>query len=243
MSPKNIVIKEGAFLISDAHYSDLRPELLGLIEDIHSQKLLPTQLILMGDIFDALFGGVAYTQKKNQKMIQLLHEISLRVETIYLEGNHDFNLKEYFSHIKIIALKEQPLLCSYEDKKVCLAHGDFDGNWSYRLYCKLIRNKTLVSFLTLIDTLLKHKILKKLDAYLATKEDCKEFSGFKEYVESRGLQKYKGDYFIEGHYHQNRAFALHEFEYINLGAFACNQRYFVVNSLEDSQILEEKRLS
>lgn len=237
------VILEGAFLIADAHYSELRPDLFLLIEQIHSKKLAPTQLILMGDIFDALFGAVSYTEKKNRKIIRLLNEISQMIDVIYLEGNHDFNLKEYFHSIQIFPLESQPVTCVYKDKTISLAHGDFDGNWSYKLYCKLIRNGFLVKFLTIIDFFLNHKILKKLDAYLAVKEDCREFKGFESYVHLRGLQKYKSDYFIEGHYHQNKQFNFESFEYINLGAFACNQRYFVVKSLQSKELLEEKRLS
>jgi UDP-2,3-diacylglucosamine hydrolase len=185
MSHKQVIIKEGAFLISDAHYSELRPELLTLIEEIHSKKLLPTQLILMGDIFDALFGEVAYTQKKNRKMIRLLNEISRMIEVIYLEGNHDFNITSYFDKIKVFPIASQPVTCFYKEHKVCLAHGDFDGDTAYKLYTRLIRNRLLVKVLTFVDTLMGHKILKKLDTYLAQKEDCKEFIGFQDFVSSR----------------------------------------------------------
>jgi len=243
MSHNPFILKEGAYLISDAHYSDLRPDLLTLIEHIHSKKLSPSQLILMGDVFDALFGGVLYTEKKNRKMIRLLNEISQKIEVLYLEGNHDFNLQEYFGSVQVIPLQAQPLSCVYKDKKIFLAHGDFDGNWSYKLYCKLIRNSFVVKFLTLIDGLIGHKILKKLDAYLSKKEDCREFHGFESYIASRHLEKYKCDYFIEGHYHQNKRFVFDDFCYINLAAFACNQRYFVVKSLQNEELLEEKRLS
>jgi len=239
----SFTLLEGAYLISDAHYSEYRPELLRLIEQIHTKELLPTQLILMGDIFDALFGDVAFTHKQNQKIIQLINEISQWIEVIYLEGNHDFNLRDYFGSIKIYPLASQPVNCIYGDKKISLAHGDFDGNWSYKLYCKLIRNRAVVKFLTLIDRVLNNIILKKLDHYLTLKEDCREFIGFESFIRLRYLQKYKCDYFVEGHYHQNRAFAFDDFNYINLGAFACNQRYFVVKSLSDKELLEEKRLS
>jgi len=247
MSPNSFTILEGAYLISDAHYSQLRPELLGLIEAIHSKKLLPPQLILMGDIFDALFGDVAYTLKENKNLVNLLNEISQEIEVIYLEGNHDFNIREYFPNMKVFSLSQQPLEALYKEKtierRVCLAHGDFDGTWSYKLYCKLIRSRAVVKFLTAIDSILNNKILKKLDSYLSIKEDCREFIGFREFILSRDLHKYNCDYFIEGHYHQNKQFAFDDFSYINLGAFACNQRYFVVKSSQDRLVIEEKRFS
>jgi len=226
-----ITIKEGAFVIADAHYSYLRPELLGLIKDIHSKKLLPTQLIFMGDIFDALFGEVEYTHEINAHMIE------------YLEGNHDFNLKDVFVKAKVFTIQNQPIICTYEDKTVCLAHGDFNGDFFYRLYVSLIRNPSLLRILNSIDNSIDHYILKKLDNYLNKKDDCNEFTNFREYIEKRLSDRVTCDYFIEGHFHQNRYLEFENFRYINLGAFACNQRYFIVKSSQDKELLEENIFS
>jgi len=236
----NLELKEGAYIISDAHYSHLRPQLLSFIKKIHSRELLPTQLILMGDIFDALFGGISFTYKENQEMITLLQEINQRIEIIYLEGNHDFNLKHLFTPAKLFSISSQPLLCSFKEKKVALAHGDFDAPLGYKLYTAVIRNNIVLRVLNFIDRLLEDKIMKKIDTYLSKKDDCEEFSGFKSYIQHRELQKYGVDYFIEGHYHQNRAFDFKDFHYINLGAFACNQRFFIVKSSEDSELIIEE---
>jgi len=178
----NIEILEGAFIVSDAHYSHQRPELLDFIKEIHSKKLQPTQLILMGDIFDALFGGVSYTQKTNQEAIKLLNEISLDIELIYLEGNHDFNLAKIFPNAKVFPISQQPVTCQYKEKKILLAHGDIEGDISYKIYTSLIRNPIVLSVLTLLDSISAHYILKRLDKYLSKKDDCKEFVGLREYI-------------------------------------------------------------
>jgi len=238
-----ITIKEGAFVIADAHYSYLRPELLDLIKDIHSKKLLPTQLIFMGDIFDALFGEVEYTHEINAHMIELINDIAESIEVIYLEGNHDFNLKDVFVKAKVFTIQNQPIICTYEDKTVCLAHGDFNGDFFYRLYVSLIRNPSLLRILNSIDNSIDHYILKKLDNYLNKKDDCNEFTNFREYIEKRLSDRVTCDYFIEGHFHQNRYLEFENFRYINLGAFACNQRYFIVKSSQDKELLEENIFS
>ena len=243
MSHSQVNIKEGAYIISDAHFSHLRPELLRFIKQIHSKQLQPTQLILMGDIFDALFGGIKYTYRDNQEMIQLLDEISESIEIIYLEGNHDFNLQAVFKNFKIFPISRQPVECSYKDKKVYLAHGDFDGGFGYLLYTALIRNRVILSLLRIIDNLSNHAILKNVDKHLGKKDDCKEFIGFEKLINKRLRNKYKCDHFIEGHFHQNRGFRVSGFEYFNLAAFACNQRYFIVKSVNDKALLEEKSFS
>jgi len=233
----NIELKEGALIISDAHYSSSRPELLSLIKDIHSQKIVTSQLILMGDIFDALFKEVVKTQENNAQMIKLLNEISEKIELIYLEGNHDFNLQAIFLNAKIISLNRQPLICSYKDKRVALAHGDFDIGLFYKIYTALIRNSFVLYLLNKIDTWTSNFILKKLDSYLNKKDDCKEFIGFEVYIKNRNLDKFACEYFIEGHYHQNRSFSFEKVNYINLAAFACNQRYFIVKSSKDNELM------
>ncbi|MFK5937776.1 MAG: metallophosphoesterase [Sulfurimonas sp.] len=236
-------MQEGAFVISDAHYSLLRPELFGLIEAIYLKKLKPTQLILMGDIFDSLFGSIKYTYTNNQKIIDMLNKIALDIEVIYLEGNHDFNLKKMFKNMQIFTIKQQPVLCNYKDKKVYLAHGDFDGALGYKIYTYLIRHPLVLFFLRLIDNLSKHSILNYVDNHLGKKDDCSEFVGFKNFIAKRILGKYHCEYFIEGHFHQNKQLDFDEFTYINLAAFACNQRYFIVKSLQDKELLEEKMFS
>jgi UDP-2,3-diacylglucosamine hydrolase len=239
----NIELKEGAFIIADAHFSHLRVELFEFIKAIYEKKLNPTQLILMGDIFDALFGGVDYTLELNDKLVGMLNEISKDIEVIYLEGNHDFNLKNVFKNAKVFTISQQPIRCSYKDKIVLLAHGDFDSNLGYKIYTSFIRNKYILWFLNIIDSITNHSILKSVDKHLDKKDDCKEFIGFKEFIKRRIFKKYQCDYFIEAHYHQNKNFTFDGLFYINLGAFACNQRYFSVEFSHDTKLLEERYFS
>jgi UDP-2,3-diacylglucosamine hydrolase len=236
-------LREGAYIITDAHYSPQRPELLALIKDIHSKKLQPSQLILMGDIFDALFGLIEYTYEDNKEMIALLDAIAEDIEVIYLEGNHDFNLKVVFKNIKIFPLSQQPITVAFGDRRVCLAHGDFDGKTGYKIYTALIRNPLVLFVLKYIDITLNHLIINKIEAHLDKKDDCKELTWFEDFIQNRFANRFVCDYFIEGHFHQNKSLKLNSFTYINLGAFACNQRYFIVKSKHDKELLEEHQFS
>jgi len=236
-------LREGAYIISDAHYSPHRPQLLAFIKAIHSKKLQPTQLILMGDIFDTLFGSIEYTYKDNQEMIALLEAIAKDIEVIYLEGNHDFYLRVVFEHVKVFPLIMQPVLLEFGEKKVYIAHGDFDGKWDYKLYTALIRKPFVLFLLKYIDIALNHFIINKIERYLEKKDDCKELSWFEDFIKNRFGNRFECDYFVEGHFHQNRTFKLSSFTYINLGAFACNQRYFIVKSKHDKELLEEHQFS
>jgi len=235
-----IELKEGAVIIADAHYSHLRPELLPFIKDIASKKIATPQLILMGDIFDALFGSIEYTYEQNEEMMQLIDSLSEEIEVVFLEGNHDFNLKKVFKNVTVLRLKEQPLITTFHNYQVALAHGDFDAPFGYQLYSSIIRNPVILNLLNVLDRKIDDKIIKKIDNYLTKKEDCNHFEGFKSYIAGRNLHEFACNYFIEGHYHQNRGFEFENYNYINLGAFACNQRYFIVKSSKDKELLIEE---
>jgi len=240
MYHSDIVLKEGAFVISDAHYSDLRPELLDFLKAIHTKQLQPSQLILMGDIFDTLFGNVPYTQEVNAESIKILNEISKEIEVIYLEGNHDFNLKKIFPDAKVFSIKQQPLKIKYDKKNILLAHGDIESPLLYNIYTSVVRNPFVLFVLNILDFISRHAIVKRLDEYLSKKDDCKEFNGFMGFIQKRLENKYSCNYFIEGHFHQNKILKFKDYTYINLAAFACNQRYFIVKSIKDVELLEEK---
>ena len=240
---RNLEIKEGAIVVADAHYSHKRPHFLEFLRDICSKKIPCPQLILMGDIFDALFGEIEHTHKVNEEAIRLINELSLNIEVIYLEGNHDFNLTTIFPKAKIFPISMQPVECRMNEKRVLLSHGDIESDMGYRVYATAIRSSCVLYLLRAVDSLSNHYILKKLDDYLGKKNDCKEFVGLEEFISKRLDGKYSCDYFIEGHFHQNRSVKLKDFLYINLGAFACNQRYFIVKSKDGILFLQEKIFS
>lgn len=232
---------EGAFIIADAHYSHQRPQLLAFMKEINANKLQPTQIIFLGDCFDALFYEVKQTLENNKEIIEEIALASKRIEIIFFEGNHDFNLQRIFPKLKVYKLSQQPVVVNYRDKKVLLSHGDFDAGLLYRIYSAIIRNSIILKVLATIDSFSKNFILKGLDEKLSKKDDCKKMQDFYSYTQKRfENSSYICDYFIDGHYHQNKSYTYKDFHYINLGAFACNQRYFSVKFFKDKELLEEK---
>ncbi len=239
MSHKPLELKEGAFLISDAHYSPRRPELLEFLKAIKKKELQPTQLILMGDIFDALFGLIPQTYQVNQEVIDLINELSLELEVLYLEGNHDFNVANIFPSSQVFTIQQQPILLMKESKKILLAHGDFMGSKSYKIYTSIMRSPLALSILNIINSTFNNYILKHLYHYLEKKKDCTEIKNFEHIISSRLEEKFECAYFIEGHFHQNKFLKINFFNYINLAAFACNQRYFIVKSSHKELLVEK----
>ena len=227
------VIKEGAFFVADAHINKKRDDFYEFLLQVKNDDLKPSQLYLMGDIFDLLIGGVKYTQKTNQKYIDLINEVSKKVEIFYFEGNHDFNLKKLFPDVTIFAYNEQPALFSMGNRKVMLLHGDKAASLSYILYTAFIRSKAVLSIISLCDNLSNGFISKKIINSQYDKKICKSIDNFKTIVLNRAkkLPLDRVDTILEGHFHQDIQIELKKNKkYINLPSFACNKSFIIVQS-------------
>ncbi len=231
MSPDVYEILPGALIVSDAHYSRRRPELLAFFRAILSGELETPQLILAGDIFDLLFGQIEKTHRLNGEAVKALRHISETVPVLYLEGNHDYNLSGLFPHATVVPRSRQPFACRFADTSLLLAHGDFNQPLTYSLYTAVIRNPVVLHLLDAIDTLGNGAILRRLERYLEKKDDCYTIDGFEALTRRHleGVAMHDATVFVEGHYHQGVTFAFDGLRYVNLPAFACDRKYVMVS--------------
>jgi len=239
------ILQPGAILVADSHCAPWREEFYFFLQALERDEIVTSQLILMGDNFDLLFGPVAQTHTLNQSYIELLNRLSERIEIIYLEGNHDFALHNLFPLIRIVPREQQPLLMSYRHQTIALAHGDIYTRKGYEIYTWLIRNRVILKFLNIINELGRGWVIDALSKSMVQKKHCKKIEHFEQLIHTR-LHHYPSeriDWIIEGHYHQNRHFDSDQVNYFNLGAFACNERYFVVESKHDRLQIAEAEYS
>ena len=237
----NLVLQEGAILIADAHYSKQNPQLFSFLKDIESKKIKTTQLILMGDIFELLFGTIKKTIKDNQEEVNLINKISLDIEVIYFEGNHDFNLKKVFPNVKVFPIQNQPQVFNFNNQKVELSHGDTKTPFGYQLYTKFIRNRAILSCIGFVNILCFNCVIKWLKSRGEEKNQAYKINSFKEIIQTR-LKNYEDknlDIVIEGHFHQDTSFELYNLYYKNLSAFSCNRKYFIVQSNKEQLFLQD----
>ncbi len=224
---------DGALLISDAHYTQENPRLLKLLERLDDGTIDTPQLILMGDIFDLLFGQIPQTHTINAEAIELLRSVSNKIPTTYFEGNHDFNLETLFDKIDTIKLQEQPMQFIHNNKRVYLAHGDFNQPLSYRIYSAIIRDQMTLKGLDYINTKLNNTVLDHLQQYLKKKNNSHLITDFQLSVNKRlkSLNLKESETLIEGHYHQGVGFELESgASYFNLSAFVVAGEYAVVQT-------------
>lgn len=223
-------IEEGAIFIADSHFNQKNKELLILLKRIQNKEIQASQIFLMGDMIDFISGESKYFVRQNIEVIELINKLSQNVEIVYLEGNHDYNLKSIFPNINVIKRENQPLLAKLKnDETVSLSHGDNFINWKYDLYCKFIRNTFFLRFMNLID--INFFISKKIEESLSKKSICHKIPNFEHLVRKR-VNNYNTDIIIEGHYHQGKIFSINHKKYINIPSLCCQKRYIRLNNLE-----------
>ena len=207
-------IKEHSLFIADAHYPHHGDVFLTLLKKIESKELYPPQLFLMGDIFDLLFGYNNYIQTFSRPALELLQKLSSKLEIIYLEGNHDFCLKEIFPNITVYSRKEQPIHYKLGEKDIYLAHGDkYTAGTLFNLYTTLLRTKTMLTLLSPFEKqIIDHRMGK-----LKIKNICGDFKSYKKRFDAIRSHYPKDALIVEGHFHQ----ALQYKNYISLPSLAC----------------------
>ena len=215
-------IHESAIFLADSHFNKKNQQFLQFLQKIKSKEIQTTQLFFMGDMFDFISGESRYFIKQNKELIDLINELSSKMEIVYLEGNHDYNLQNLFSDVKVIKRERQPLFAKYKDKTVSLAHGDNFINWHYDLYCKVIRNSLLLKFLNLID--INYFISLKIEESLIKKNICHKINNFENIIKRR-VSFYNSDIIIEGHYHQGDTYETENKKYVNIPSLCCSSEY------------------
>ncbi len=237
-------IKRGAVFVADSHVNKKRDNFFEFLKSIDEKRIDTSQLFLMGDIFDLLVGGVEYTQKINQKYINLINKISKKVEIFYFEGNHDFNLKKIFPNIKVFSYKDQPAVFKMNNYNVLLLHGDKATPFLYTVYTKIIRSKIFLFTISIVDNFLNGFISKKIIRSQYKKDICKKIDNFKDIVQTRMAKLLTNDIdiIIEGHFHQNVTLYIKEDKkYINISSFACNKSFIIVQSQSEFQKVKFKK--
>ncbi|NQY92530.1 MAG: UDP-2,3-diacylglucosamine diphosphatase [Campylobacteraceae bacterium] len=220
-------LQESAIFIADAHFNEKRSEFLTILQKIHSREIVTTQIILMGDMFDFICSQSTFFVNKNSEVITLLNDLSQTIEIVYLEGNHDYNLSKLFPKISVFPREKQPIFANLGDKTVALNHGDLFVNRGYEIYCKIIRNKALLSFLNLIDV--NFWLTKKINNHLLGKKICHKIDHFEDLAKKRSSY-FDEDILIEGHFHQGNQYNFANKKYINIPSLTCSKKYAVVKN-------------
>ena len=208
-----------AIFLADAHESAKNQRFAAFLDLFERDFKGTKQLFLLGDIFDLLVGEVLAGQDFAQSYIYRLEQIAKSgVEVFYLEGNHDFNLRRFFTQVRVIPIEKQPFLIELaaepakelagelakEPKtvKIALAHGDIFLPKLTQKALALLRQPWLLKGLNSLDfgSFISKRILKKQ----AKRDLAYQMLDIKGFAQER-LGHYEAlgvDLALEGHFHQ-----------------------------------------
>lgn len=224
-------LQNGAIFIADAHENGTtRNGFWDFLCEIESGKIECKQLFLMGDIFDLLVGGVKQSEDFAYKYIQKLEKLAKTMQIIYLEGNHDFNLKSLFADVIVVPIENQPMQISFVcDEKIILkiAHGDIFLPKFLGFCLRFLRQKWLIKLLNMVNEKTNSYISSKILKNQNTKNLFYHIDNFEDIAKPR-FKRFEADIVIEGHYHQGVFFEWENGKYFNLESFAQKKRYFIV---------------
>lgn len=135
----------------------------------HQKTVSAHEVFFLGDIFDLMVGPHLEYLVLYQDFFDELKNLLTQGKIVhYFEGNHDLHIKKLFHKISMdlsgavgeLKIHHVPLVLKFENKQYYLSHGDElePGNYSYKIYKKLLLSKPL----EFIATHAPFKIIEKI---------------------------------------------------------------------------------
>jgi UDP-2,3-diacylglucosamine hydrolase len=113
-------------VISDIHIFGADDPLYASLLALMAEELEPgDHLVLAGDIFDFLVGNQPGLNRRYSAFFAALRKLGENgVHTTYIEGNHDFHLRENFAEVPALHVAAAETEIALSGKRVYVAHGD-----------------------------------------------------------------------------------------------------------------------
>lgn len=230
-----LIIKEDAIFLADSHIKNGKGDLIDIFKKMLKKNEFPSQIFLLGDISNILVGNLTSSVESNNIMLSLLDSLSNKIEIIYFEGNHDFNLANVLPKVLKISRKNQPLIAQFKDKKVLLAHGDIFLNKKYEMYIKILTSSKSARILNFFDCLTKGRLYNFISKKVENKQIKypqnanhiikKRLESYRLYINSLNLEI---SMIIEGHFHIGKIVESESFIYVALGSFYHDNNVFSI---------------
>ncbi len=257
------MMEESAIFIADSHFKQDDTELLEFFLNIPKGR----QVFLMGDIFHLLIGSINESCIHNMKLINAIALLTHTNQIIFLEGNHDFDIKNIWNRYNININKQNLHIFSYIEQPIILkdnknnlfilAHGDLWIGKKYYIYRNFINNSLLLLFFRYIDKLSCGIIYKKIYMRIC-KKMIAEFSFFRtdyEIFMHKRIEKYNNFVIdilvkngiaknvssfciIEGHYHLGKSYYKNNIAYNALKSCYFYKEYLTFK--KDKLLIEVK---
>ena len=183
------------------------------------EEVNPTRIILLGDTFEVMVGNYPEYLKEHDSFFAWLKFLIIKGVIIhFVEGNHDFHLKEILTSVfkeRFFYHEEGFFLGS-----IYFSHGDeLDSkNYAHRIYRKLMKSR-LMKF---VANILGYTRVQSLASFLKKRSrgNRNPSQGYKEYFKllaKKCFQEKKASALVLGHSHVFEAICENDLVYFNGG--------------------------
>ncbi len=140
-------------IISDLHIESAEDRLLNSLNLLLTWRAKPgDRLVLAGDIFDLYVGNKRCFRDEFRSFhhaLRIANDRGVRID--YIEGNHDFFLKEVFREFEHVKVHSKDVLIESCGQKFFISHGDLanQSDFKYRGMRMFLRNPLMRAFVLL----------------------------------------------------------------------------------------------
>ncbi len=227
------IFEDNIVVISDFHLK-LNDDRIPIVEKFFDEILVNYEVIIIaGDFFDFFY---YFPKIFPEGYLDILYKLKLfakKKKIFYIEGNHDFNLNNFFNIMTI----EEKLFFKINNRIIRIVHGDTidKSDKKYRFLRRFLRSIFAKFLMDNLPPYIVLQIAKKLSSssekYLRKKDD-KNY--FKDFFKNSDIINEDFHVLISGHFHVNDEFEVN------------NKKIYLLNGIENREInylhIEKERI-
>jgi UDP-2,3-diacylglucosamine hydrolase len=203
--------------------------------------------VLAGDIFDLFVGDKKLFRNHYRSFFDRLSELGdRRIETHYIEGNHDFQLEKVIDRIPGVSLHSHSVRLHLKGKRFFIAHGDTvdKEDYGYRLLRSAFRSLPFKTVVSLMPGQLIHSIGSRASEKSRVNPKKVDLQSLRKIYRNYAAEKLKEgyDFVVLGHCHDldEMKFKLGERQgqYINVG-FPPSHGTFLMWTPDEGEVMRK----
>jgi len=157
-------------LLGDAHLRENDPEVEAFIAFLDDLPRDIAVLAILGDLFSAWIGRPEVNHAHHARVLEALRRLRARgCRLIYVEGNHDFFLRNLVAGDPFDALTETTLDVEAGGRRLHLAHGDLVNRHDrqYRAWRALSKNRLFFAAFNMLPRRRRQRLVDDLERGMA----------------------------------------------------------------------------
>ena len=233
---QKLALRQKTYFFSDAHLGlgsreDDRQREMRLVRFLSSVQRDAAQIFIVGDLFDYWFEYRSVVPKNYFRLFTKLSELTEQnIRLVFIAGNHDFWVKDYFSNELGMDVHRNPLDVTISGKRFLLHHGDglLKDDLGYKILKKILRNRINIFLFSLLHPDLSGWIARwsSHTSRQYTSKRTYEGSGMLEFA-TRMIKTEGFDFVVMGHNHVSSYHSIDGGAYVNLGDWIDENTYAV----------------